>query len=201
MKHLIILAVLSISFLSLSCDETNDLIDAIEGNDPDPLINQEIAEAQSYDMTTPFYGMRVAIRNDVKTGENAILDLLDNRAIEFLDCQFPEGSELGFQDIMFENGDMATPLSDLRVFVVPNNFLCEGPGPGACSGIYFVTEDIIVISVGGFGGCGDFAAWRHELGHRYGMDAEHTNIGEYRACTDVDGCEFDDLIGFGIIGG
>jgi hypothetical protein len=33
------------------------------------------------------------------------------------------------------------------------------------------------------------------------MDADHTNIGEYRACTDVDGCEFSDLIGFGIVGG
>ncbi len=200
MKYLLIFAIMTVSIITLSCDETRDLFDGGSGGGTDPLIDQEIAEAQDYNLTTPVYGMQVAVRNDVGMGDNAIMDLLDNRATGFLDCQFAEGSALGFQDVMLSDGDTIGPLSDLRVFVVPRTFECEAVGLDVCAGIYFFGNDIIVISVGGFAGCGEFALWRHELGHRYGMEADHSNQDEFQACTDEQGCEFDDLIGFGGFG-
>jgi|GEM_PF-848031 len=200
MKHLFIIVIISVSLITLSCDETSNIFDGGSGGGTDPLIDQDIAEAQDYNLTTPVYGMQVAVRNDVGKSDNAILELLDNRASGFLGCQFEAGSDLGFQDVMLANGDTIGPLSELRVFVVPRNFKCEAVDLDVCAGIYFFGNDIIVISVGGFSGCGEFALWRHELGHRYGMKADHSNQGEFKACADEEGCEFNDVIGFGGIG-
>ena len=111
MKYLIILTLVSFSLLSLSCDETQDFFDNGPGGGTDPLVDQEIAGAQDYDLTTPVFGMQVAIRGDVGRGANGILDLLDNRAAGFLDCQFEEGSQLGFEDVMLGNGDTVPPPS------------------------------------------------------------------------------------------
>ena len=199
MKYLFIIAIVSVSLITLSCDETSDLFNGGSGG-TDPLIDQEIAEAQDYNLRTPVYGMQVAVRNDVGMDDNAIMDLLDNRAAGFLGCQFEAGSDLGFQDVMLGNGDTIGPLSDLRVFVVPRKFKCEAVGLDVCAGIYFFDNEIIVISVGGFAGCGEFALWRHELGHRYGMEADHSNQSGFKACADEEGCEFNDIIGFGGIG-
>lgn len=194
MKYFLLIAVLSISIIQLSCDETDDFLN---GGGTDPLIDQEIAEAQDYSLTTPVYGMQVAIRDDVGLGVNNILAILDNRATQFLDCQLEGGSELGFEDVMLPDGGTIGPLSELRVFVVPRQFDCEAADRDVCSGIYFFGNDIIVVSSSSrFSGCPNLAIWKHELGHRYGMDADHSNIGDFRACTDEDNCSFEDILGF-----
>ena len=195
MKYIFILAIFSFSLITLSCDETDDLFDDATGG-TDPLINQEMAEARDYNLTTPLYGMQVSVRNDVGLGTNNILEILDGRATAFLDCQFEEGSDIGFEDFMLSNGDTIGPLSELRVFVVPRRFECEAADRDVCTGIYFFGNDIIVVSSGSIGGCPNLAVWKHELGHRYGMEADHSNLDEFRACTDEDNCSFEDVIGF-----
>ena len=194
MKYILIIALFSTSLIQLSCDETDDLFN---GGGTDPLINRAVAEAQDYSLTTPVYGMKVAISDDVGLGVNNILAILDNRAAEFLDCQFEGGSQLGFQDVMLPDGETIGPLSDLRVYVVQRQFECEAVDRDVCSGIYFFGNDIIVVSSSSrFSGCPNLAIWKHGVGHRYGMEADHSNIGEFRACTDEDNCSFEDIIGF-----
>ncbi|MEM7008723.1 MAG: hypothetical protein AAF462_06250 [Thermodesulfobacteriota bacterium] len=194
MKYLIVFSIFILTATMISCD-------SLEDDNPvsplDPLINQEIAESQDYNLTTPLYGMQVSIDSGVDSGTNSVLNLLDNRATNFFNCQFIEGSELGFQTVELENGTNIPPLSTLRVYVVPNRFECEAVGLSECSGVYFFGNDIIVISEGGFLGCGEFAVWRHELGHRYGMAADHSNQPSFRGCIGQDNCEFGDFIGLG----
>lgn len=194
MKYIFLIALLIVPLLSLSCNETDDLFGG--GSDPDPLINRAVAEARDYNLTTPVYGMKVSIRDDVGLGVNTILDILDNRAEQFLNCQFEEGSQLGFEDVMLSNGETRSPLSDLRVFVVPNRFECEAADRSVCSGIYFFGNDIIVVSSSRrFSGCPSLPIWKHEVGHRYGMEADHSNLGEFRSCTDENNCSFEDVFG------
>jgi len=199
MKYLSVLFVLVLLLVSNSCDSINDLTDSA---DPptDPLINEEIVESQTYDLVTPLYGMQVAIDNRVDSGTQSILNLLDNRATRFLDCHFAEGSQLGFEDVMLGNGTIIPPLSELRVYVVPNRFECEAVGLTLCSGIYFFGNDIIVLSEGGFLGCGEFSVWRHEVGHRYGMLDDHSNQSDFQSCIGQDNCEFGDIFGIEIEG-
>lgn len=182
--------ILFFALILSSCDETEDLFGSTR---VDPLIDEEVAEAQSYDLRTPLYGMQVAIKSGVDSGTQSVLDLLDNRATRFLDCQFMEGAELGFESVMLEDGTIVPPLSDLRVYVVPNRFECEAVGLDECSGIYFFSIDVIVISEGGFLGCGEFAVWKHELGHRYGMEADHSNQPDFEPCIDAQNCDADNF--------
>ena len=194
MRYLLVLSIFIFGLSIFSCDTLDD-------NDPgrlDPLIDQDIAESQNYNLTTPLYGMQVAIANGVDSGTNSVLNLLDNRATNFLNCQFDEGSQLGFETVELGNGSMIPPLSSLRVYVVPNRFECQAVGLSECAGIYFFGNDIVVVSEGGFLGCGEFSVWRHELGHRYGMAADHSNQSDFNGCIGQDNCEFGDLIGFGI---
>lgn len=169
-----------------SCDETLD-------TPVDPLIDEEVIESQDYNLTTPLYGMQVAIKNGVDSGDQSVLNLLDNRATQFLNCQFEEGSQLGFEDVMLPDSTIVPPLSELRVYVVPNRFECEAEGLSECTGEYFFSNDVIVISEGGFLGCGEFAVWKHELGHRYGMKADHSNQPDFQSCIKVQDCDADDF--------
>ncbi len=190
MKYLTIFSIFILTITMISCD-------TLDNNDPtqvDPLIDQEIAESQDYNLTTPIYGMQVAIDRRVDSGTNSVLNLLDNRATKFLNCQFNEGSQLGFQTVELGDGTMIPPLSSLRVYVVPNRFECQAVGLSECAGIYFFGNDIIVLSEGGFLGCGEFSVWRHELGHRLGMAADHSNQSDFQGCIGQDNCEIGDLI-------
>lgn len=196
MKYFSVFVLVFLVILSTSCDE---FVDTVDGP-TDPLIDREVAEAQDYNLTTPIYGMQVAINNRVDTGTQKVLSLLDNRATQFLDCHFAQGSQLGFEDVMLGDGTIIPPLSDLRVYVVPNRFECEAVGLSVCAGIYFFGDDIIVLSEGGFLGCGEFSVWRHELGHRYGMEADHSNQSDFQGCIGQDNCEFGDLLGIEIEG-
>jgi hypothetical protein len=66
----------------VSCDSVEEFFAPV-----DPLIDQEVVESQDFNLTTPFYGMQVAIDSGVNAGTEKVLDLLDNRAEEFLNCQ------------------------------------------------------------------------------------------------------------------
>ena len=193
-KTLLIICALSFPLMLISCDEVSDLID----QPTDSLISEEDAESQNYDLTTPTYGMQVAIDSRVDKGTNGILDLLDNRAEQFLDCQFEGGSDIGFGEFTLADETVVPPLSDLRVYVVPNKFKCTAVDLDVCAGIYFLASDIVVISEGGFQGCGEFAVWKHELGHRYGMDADHSNESDFETCAKPQDCDLDDIIDIGL---
>lgn len=171
-------------FTFYSCDNVEDFF----RGPVDPLIDEQDVESQDYDLTTPFYGMQVAIDSGVDAGTQHILDLLDNRAEQFLNCQFGD-SQIGFENFMLDDGIIVPPLSELRVYVVPNRFECEAVDRSVCGGIYFFDIDAIVISEGGFEGCGEFSVWKHELGHRYGMAADHSNQSDFDACTKLQTCD------------
>ena len=188
MKYLSVLFVSIFILASISCDS----LDNVEV-DPDPLITAEIADSQNYDLITPVYGMRVSINNGVDRNDQDVLDILDRRATQFLDCQFAEGSQLGFEEVMLANGTIVPPLSDLRVFVVPNRYKCDVPGASVCNGTYFGGVDIVTVAEGGFLGCDVFLPWKHELGHRYGMDANHSNQSDFQACIGDSNCDIGDI--------
>lgn len=190
MKYLSLILVSILCLTSISCDSLDDT-----GIEPDPLITGEIADEETYDLVTPVYGMKVSIDKRVGRSDQNVLEILDRRAEQFLDCQFEEGSQLGFEETMLSSGTIIPPLSELRVLVVPIRFKCDVPGADVCNGAYFGSFDIAVVAEGGFPGCDVLLPWKHELGHRYGMDSNHTNISEFRACTGSTNCDFDDLIG------
>ncbi len=188
MKYLSVFFVLTIMLVTISCDSLDT-----GGVTPDPLITAEIADSQNYDLVTPVYGMRVSIDSGVGRGNQDVLRILDTRAEQFLDCQFLEGSELGFEDVMLENGIMVSPLSDLRVYVVPDRYKCDVPGTSVCNGTFFGGVDIVVVAEGSFPGCDVFLPWKHELGHRYGMDANHTNQSDFQSCIGDANCDIDNI--------
>jgi hypothetical protein len=184
---------LLITFLALiSCDSLNDVVP--ETGSPDPLITLEDANAQDYDLITPFYRMRVAIRGDVGGNVDNILNKLDNKAASFLECQFGN-SDVGFGDFETGTGEVIPPLSEQRVFVVPFTFRCEAPTTDVCAGAYFPGADLTIISKRTIGQCKDFAFFKHELAHRYGMKADHSNRRDYEPCKDAPGCELPFGIG------
>ena len=98
---------------------------------------------ESFDFVTPKYKIKVVIRDDVEGNSIDILDLLDRRAESFLDCRFKD-SDVGFEEVMIRDGLVVNPLSELRVFVVPNKFECMASGLSVCSGVFFGSDLIIV---------------------------------------------------------
>lgn len=188
MKYLSVFFVLTIILVTVSCDSLDNF-----DTDPDPLITAEIADSQDYNLVTPIYGMQVSIDNGVNRGTQDILDILDRRAEQFLDCQFVEGSELGSEDFMLNNVTIVPPLSDLRVYVVPKRYRCDVPGTSVCNGTYFGGVDIVTVAETDFPGCDVFLPWKHELGHRYGMDANHTNQSDFQSCIGDASCDIDNI--------
>ena len=188
MRQLPVILVVIFMFTLFSCDEVTDIV----AGPVDPLIDEGVVESQDYNLTTPLYGMQVAIDSRVSKGTDRVLDLLDNRAEQFLNCQFGD-SQIGFEDFMLDNDTVVPPLSDLRVYVVPHRFDCEAEGRDVCGGIYFFDNDVIVVSESGFAGCGEFSVWKHELGHRYGMEADHSNQSDFNACINTDSCDPGDI--------
>lgn len=187
MRHIPLTLAAIFVFTLVSC---NDVEDFFRGP-VDPLIDREVVESQDFNLTTPFYGMQVAIDSRVDAGTERVLDLLDDRAEQFLNCQFDD-SQIGFEEFMLD-GTVVPPLSELRVYVVPNRFECEAVGRSECGGIYFFDIDAIVISEGGFEGCGEFSVWKHELAHRYGLNADHSNQSDFNACSNPETCDPGDI--------
>jgi hypothetical protein len=173
----------------------------------DPLITEQDADAQNYNLTTTEFKMQVAIRSDVGGNPQNILDILDQGAAAFLQCQF-SNTQLGFQTYNVPPSGQAVaplsvvpPLSMLRVFVVPFTFHCQAEGTDTCSGVFFTDSDLIVISAQSLGRCGQFPLLRHELGHRYGMALDHSNIAEFQSCISTPDCFYSDFINFFGVGG
>ncbi len=194
MKLLLIFSLLFTVFVLISCDSLGDVIP--ETGSPDPLITFEDANAQTYNVTTPLYGMKVAIRGDVGGNVEDILNKLDNKAANFLECQFGD-SDVGFEDLEIENGEIIPPLSELRVFVVPITFECESPTTDVCAGAYYggPGADLTIISKRTIGQCKDFSFFKHELAHRYGMEADHSNRRDFEPCKDAPECDLPFGIG------
>jgi hypothetical protein len=194
LKFPVIFALLFTFFFLTACDSLDDVIP--ETGSPDPLITFEEANAQDYNLTTPLYGMKVAIRGDVGGNVENILNKLDNRAANFLECQFGN-PDVGFDDFEIENGETIPPLSEQRVFVVPFTFKCVVPTTDACAGVYFAGTgaDLTIISKRTIGQCKDFSFFKHELGHRYGLEGDHSNRRDFGPCIDPPECELPIDIG------
>ena len=190
MRHIpLVSLIVFIIFLS-ACGE--GLLPTSSGN-VDTMITEEDAIAQDYNFRTPGYDMQVAIRDDVDGDINNILDILDERAAVFLECQFMMDQGIGSDNFKIPSGNTVFPLSVLRVFVVPFNFKCDAVDKSICAGIYYFSSDLIIIAEEGLGRCGKLPLWKHELGHRYGMAANHSNQNEFEPCIDPPDCDIIDI--------
>lgn len=202
MKRLILLLALLTFTLILSCNG-NDIFGGGDGvpavGTVDSKITEQDTESQDFNLKTPGFGMQVAIRSDVSGNTGDMLNLLDERAADFLQCQF--GSpQVGSQNFQIPSGEIVPPLSALRVFVVPFTFKCDAEDKDTCAGIFFPDSDIIIIAQNSVGRCGEFPLFKHELGHRYGMALDHSNISNFQSCIQPPGCVFNDLADIGVGG-
>lgn len=189
-KHLFLLIVL-LTFAS--CDASEDLF-VDEVVDPDSTITEDDALQQNFNLKTPEYNISVSIDDDVNLSEDEVLTKIDGEATEFLDCQFVDGPEIGDDEFTIEGGDVVPPLSELRVYVVPNNFECDAVDKNICAGIYFGGSDMIVVAVRGFNRCGDLPLLKHEIAHRYGLTPDHSNQDEFEFCSDPENCGVLDFL-------
>ena len=191
MRHILLVCLIVFPIFFLACGE--NLLPSSTG-EMDGMITLEDANDRKYNLKTPGYEIQVSIREDVNADVNEILDLLDKRAAEFLECQFTTNPDIGAQEFQIPSGDKVQPLSVLRVFVVPFSFECEALDRDVCAGIYYPpSSDLIIIARVSLSPCGILRFWKHELGHRYGMDADHSNQNEFEPCSDPPDCG-DDLI-------
>ena len=127
----------------MSWDETQDLFD----RPTDPLIDEQVAESQDYNFVTTEYGKQVAIDNRVDSGTQSILNLLDNRATQFLNCQFMEGAELGFESVMLEDGTIVPPLSELTFDIDANGILNVKAKAQAFAAVWNSPIKILLLSL------------------------------------------------------
>ncbi|MGQ0793978.1 MAG: hypothetical protein ACT4NX_07850 [Deltaproteobacteria bacterium] len=194
MKYLSLLLLLAFSIMNVNCNEARDL--ALNVIDVDSDINEAEANLQDFDSVSPVFGMKVAVRDDVDVSTQEILDALDEMAADILQCQF-QSAAVGLDDFSSELSGDVSALSDLRVFVVPVNFGCDAVDRTICAGIFYPSTDLIVIAEGGIGRCGQLPLWKHELGHRYGMTANHSNQSRFEPCIDPPDCAFGDIIDVG----
>ncbi len=189
MRYLPLLTLLICTLFYSACGDEVPAVGTV-----DPKVTEQEAASQDYNLRTPGFEIQVAIRNDVGGDPQDILDLLDDRTADFLECQFMS-FEIGFQDFPIESGEVVPPLSELRAFVVPFTFECDAVDTDVCAGIFFPGSDLIIISEESLGRCGELPLWKHEVGHRYGMALDHRNQEEFEPCIDPPGCLFDDLPG------
>lgn len=194
MRPLALLTLVILILFYLSCSNDFPAVGTV-----DSLITEQEAQVQNFDSMTPEFNMQVAIRSDVSGNTGDILNSLDQDAATFLQCQFGN-SQVGLQDFQIQSGEVVPPLSMLRVFVVPFTFHCQAIGTDTCSGVFFPDSDLIIISEQSLGRCGEFPLFRHELGHRYGMAPDHSNISEFQSCITPSGCFFNDLENLGNLG-
>ena len=192
LKKISFLLLVLVIFSIAACDTLEDTFED-EILDPDGLLTLEEINQQNFSLRTPVYNIQVAIDDDVDLPQDEILMLIDAEVSDFLNCQFFEGEDLGFDDFMLSNNEIITPLSDLRLFIVPFNFECSAQGRNICAGIYFSSTDSMAVAEEGFGRCGDLPLLKHEVAHRYGMFGDHSNQDEFAVCSDPEDCG---LIGF-----
>lgn len=187
------------SFSISACDSLEDSIDN-EIISPDGLLTLEEINQQNFEFRTPVYDIAVAIDGRVGLPTDEILMLIDQEIADFLNCQFFEGEDLGFDEFVLANQEVIPPLSNLRLLIVPFNFKCDAVDRSICAGIYYGSTDSMAVAEEGFGRCGDLPLLKHEVGHRYGMLPDHSNQDEFAACSDPKDCgllDFLDDIGIG----
>ena len=175
------------------CDSVEDTFTDVV-IDPEGKITEEDAIQENYNFKTAVYDISVAIDDNVDLSVDDVLTRIDEDAMEFLDCQFFEGSDIGFEEFTIDEGRVVPPLSELRILVVPRNFECEAVTTDLCSGIHFGGSDIIVIAEEGFGRCGNLPVLKHEIAHRYGLEADHSNQDEFAQCSDPENCGLLDFL-------
>src|SRR3972149_4162894 len=129
MMRYILVSLIVLPLFFLACNE--DILTS--SGIVDELITEEEALSQNFDLPTPVYEMRIAIRDDV----------------------------------------------DVDI--------------GVCSGIYYPSSDLIIIAKESLSPCGILRFWKHELGHRYGMAADHNNQDEFEPCIDPPDCDIIDF--------
>lgn len=200
MKRILLLTIGVLIFASTACEDVADEFSDLFIDDPDPLITEEDAQAQNFNFVTPEFGIRVAIDDDVDSSTESVLSSIDDAARNFLNCQFAEGEAIGDDEFELEDGETVGPLSDLMVYAVSFTFECEAVDTDTCAGIHFGDSGIIVIAEETNNSCEDFGFMEHEIGHRYGMDADHDNIEDFEDCIRVEGCGFFDFIDIGVGG-
>lgn len=200
MKNLTSLLLLLFILTIAGCDSIED---AFEDDviDPDGLLTIEEINQQNFNLRTPVYDIAVAIDDRVDLPQDEILMLIDQEVEDFFNCQFFEGEDIGFDDFLLSNNELITPMSDLRLYIVPFNFECETIDRSICAGIYNSGSDLMAVAEEGFGRCGDLPLLKHEVAHRYGMLGDHSNQGEFAACSDPENCGLLDFLDdFGIGG-
>lgn len=169
--------------------------DSLDPSNSDQRVTLEDALQENYTFTTPVYNIRVAIDMSVNLTVNEVLTKIDQEAMDFLDCQFFEGSDIGFNEFTLSNQEVVPPLSQLRILVVPNNFECDAVDKNVCAGIQFGgSNDLIIVAREGFGRCGDIPLLKHELAHRYGLLGDHSNQDEFSGCSDPENCGIVDFL-------
>lgn len=188
-KIWISLPLLCLVFL-VSCDEIEDRV----RDSADAEVTIEEAESQNYNLTTPYFGIRVSINQSVSTNVEELLDFIDSKIADFLNCQFSQGEQIGFENFELQDGTIIPPLDELRMYIVPKTFECSAVDKDICSGIYFYDEDIVVLAKESFGRCEDYALLQHEVAHRYGLSADHSNQSQFSECSDPRDCDLFDFI-------
>lgn len=185
MKYIFTASLVLITLFSLSCEDLDNFLDT----DPDPLITQADANSKNYNLTTPRFGMQVSIEGGVAGETSDILDALDFGAADFFQCQFGMDPDvIGNSVFDLGDGQFAQPMDQLRVLVAPFTFECEAVDKDVCAGIYYPGSDLIIIAKDARFQCEEFAFWRHELGHRYGLALDHSNQDDFDECTEPDSC-------------
>lgn len=154
----------------------------------DPITLSD-ALKQDYDLTTAFYGIQVSIDNSVEESDRDILNRIDTRSRSFLNCQFMEGEDIGFMDFELPNGVIVPPLFQMRVWVVDFTFECEAEDKDICGGIYYSSEDLMIIAEESIGRCGLIPLYKHELAHRYGLLSNHRNQDDFDFCSEPPDCD------------
>lgn len=190
MKKILISFPVLCLLLLVSCDEIED---RVRGS-ADAEVTVEEADSQNYNLTTPYFGIRVSINQSVNTNVDDLLSFIDSKIADFLNCQFSEGEEIGFENFELSDGTIIPPLDELRIYIVPKTFECSAEDRDVCSGIYFYDEDIAVIAKDSAGRCEDYALLQHEVAHRYGLRADHSNQSQFSECSDPRNCDLFDLI-------
>lgn len=119
--------------------------------------------------TTPEYGFRVGIVNNLRGETGEILGNVDEQFSEFSRC--------------FHIKDGVKEARRYMIAVVNGTFRCEYHH-GRCNGEYDSDYGLIIVSYKAFNRRGALPVLKHEWAHVYGiLRDDHKNLNEVRECT------------------
>src|SRR5882724_4356290 len=106
-----LLALLTLTLL-LDCNNGDDIFGGGDGvpavGNVDSKITEQDAEGQDFNLKTPEFEMQVAVRSDVGGNTDDMLNLLDERAVDFSQCQFGN-PQIGSQEFQIPGGEIVPP--------------------------------------------------------------------------------------------